>query len=266
LERDRLKALQRDSRELRQADEILRQASACLARTGPGRRLGPCSRSSAIIATYTGSSRSAGCCRSPPRRTAPTSRAAPAHPVDPGRELPGLRRAESLAAARPRRRRRRPLHSGQADARDGSARSCARKNKEDHGRRQGGALSARPGEPAVPGTTAERSASRVRRRALLCSRIIGRRRMMGRRLHQRRHVGWLRPRHLRDRRLCPPDRRPADVAKRRNRLRPRRPGASASCARTDRGRARPPPRPRRAGWIQVVVATPRWRRLRWRQL
>jgi transposase len=63
----RLKALEREDRELRQANEILRKASAYFAQAELDRRFRPSSASSMIIAGHTGSSRSARCCRSPRR-------------------------------------------------------------------------------------------------------------------------------------------------------------------------------------------------------
>src|SRR5262245_15306668 len=83
-ERERIKALERENRELRQANEILRKASAYFAQAELDRRWKPCSASSMRTATTTGSSRSAECLRSPRLHTMPT------HP----------------AVASPRRRRR----------------------------------------------------------------------------------------------------------------------------------------------------------------
>ena len=65
----RLKALEREKRELRQANEILRKASACFAEAELGRPFKRCSRSSTIIARSTGSRQSARCCRSPRARS-----------------------------------------------------------------------------------------------------------------------------------------------------------------------------------------------------
>jgi transposase len=70
-ERERMKALERENRELRQANEILRKASAYFAQAELDRRFRPRSRSSTITAPRTGSSRSAKSCRSPLRRIAP---------------------------------------------------------------------------------------------------------------------------------------------------------------------------------------------------
>src|SRR5215470_615655 len=62
---ERLKALERENRELRQANEILRKASAYFAQAELDRRFKPWSPSSMIIVSRMGSSRSARCCRSP---------------------------------------------------------------------------------------------------------------------------------------------------------------------------------------------------------
>src|SRR6476660_2484203 len=68
---EKLKALERENRELRQANEILRKASAYFAMAELDRRSKPGSLSSTIIVGCMGSSRSARCCRSPPRPTTP---------------------------------------------------------------------------------------------------------------------------------------------------------------------------------------------------
>src|SRR5882672_10214878 len=77
----RLKALERENRELRQANEILRKASAYFAQAELDRRHKPWSPSSTVTAGRMGSSRSARCCRSPPR---PTMRMSPSAPIRPG--------------------------------------------------------------------------------------------------------------------------------------------------------------------------------------
>jgi transposase-like protein len=64
---ERLKALERENRDLRQANEILRQASAYFAQAELDRRFKPRSRSSTIAGARMGSSRSAKCRRSPRR-------------------------------------------------------------------------------------------------------------------------------------------------------------------------------------------------------
>src|SRR6201991_4929741 len=63
----RLKALERENRELRQANEILRKASAYFALAELDRWFRPRSRSSMITARRMGSSRFARSCRSPRR-------------------------------------------------------------------------------------------------------------------------------------------------------------------------------------------------------
>src|SRR5208283_1330223 len=68
---EKLKALERENRELRQANEILRKASAYFAMAELDRRSKPRSPSSTIIVGRMGSSRSARSCRSPPRPTMP---------------------------------------------------------------------------------------------------------------------------------------------------------------------------------------------------
>ena len=70
-ERERLKELEREVRELKRANEILRKAFAYVAQAElDRRRTSPrWSSSSPTIAPWSGSSRSAPCCRSPRRRT-----------------------------------------------------------------------------------------------------------------------------------------------------------------------------------------------------
>ena len=70
-ERERLKELEREVRELKRANEILRKAFAYVAQAElDRRRTSPRgSSSSPTIAPWSGSSRSAPCCRSPRRRT-----------------------------------------------------------------------------------------------------------------------------------------------------------------------------------------------------
>src|SRR6266446_5457107 len=68
---EKLKALERENRELRQANEILRKASADFAMAEPGRRSRRGSPSATIIVARMGSSRSARGCRSPPRPITP---------------------------------------------------------------------------------------------------------------------------------------------------------------------------------------------------
>ena len=71
-ERERIKTLEREVRELRQANEILRKASAYFAMAELDRRSRRGSPSSTTTARSTGSSRSAGCCRLPRRPITPT--------------------------------------------------------------------------------------------------------------------------------------------------------------------------------------------------
>lgn len=84
---ERLKALERENRELRQANEILRKASAYFAMAELDRRSKPRSLLSTIIVGRMGSSRSARSCRSPPRPTTPMW---PSGAIRPGcRRAPG---------------------------------------------------------------------------------------------------------------------------------------------------------------------------------
>ena len=80
---ERLKALERENRELRQANEILRKASAYFAQAELDRRFKPSSPSSTIIVRPTGSSRAAGFCRSSRRPIMPMSPGALIPPVCP---------------------------------------------------------------------------------------------------------------------------------------------------------------------------------------
>ena len=66
---ERMRALERENRELRQANEILRKASAYFAMAEFDRRSKRWSSSSMTIAVRMGSNRSARCCRSPLRPT-----------------------------------------------------------------------------------------------------------------------------------------------------------------------------------------------------
>ncbi len=68
-----------------------------------------------------------------------------------GSELPGLRGAQGLAAAAPGGGGSCPLHDRAADAADGVGGCDPRQGGEDHRQRPRRALSARPGESAVPG-------------------------------------------------------------------------------------------------------------------
>jgi transposase len=79
----KLKALERENRELRQVNEILRKASAYFAQAELDRRFRPWSRLSTIIAKRMGSSRSARFCRSPLR---PITTISPGASIPPGRQ------------------------------------------------------------------------------------------------------------------------------------------------------------------------------------
>jgi transposase-like protein len=70
----KLKTLERENRELRQANEIRRKASAYFAQAELDRPFKRCSRSSTIIVELMGSSRSARSCRSPRQPTMPMPR------------------------------------------------------------------------------------------------------------------------------------------------------------------------------------------------
>ena len=76
-ERDRLKVLERDNRELKRANEILRKAAAFFAQAELDRRVKGWCRSLTRIGLLTGLSRSAGKCRLPCRRTTSTRRVRP---------------------------------------------------------------------------------------------------------------------------------------------------------------------------------------------
>ena len=75
--RERLKELERENRELKRSNEILRKASACFAQAELARRGKSSWRVSISIGTRTGSSRSAGRGRSPRPPTTPTRRVWP---------------------------------------------------------------------------------------------------------------------------------------------------------------------------------------------
>ena len=77
-ERERLRELERENRELRRANEILKAASAFFARELDP-RLPKCPASSTPTACASGSSRSAASCRSPRRRTTRRGGAGPPH-------------------------------------------------------------------------------------------------------------------------------------------------------------------------------------------
>ena len=75
--RERVKELERENRELKRSNEILRKASACFAQAELARRGKSSWRVSISIGTRTGSSRSAGRGRSPRPPTTPTRRVWP---------------------------------------------------------------------------------------------------------------------------------------------------------------------------------------------
>lgn len=118
------------------------------------------------------------------------------------RELRCLRGAQGLAAAAPRGFRHRPLHREAADAEQGVIRGHAGAHD---GKRKGSGLPARPRQPTVPGTAAERA--------------------VGFGFHLRGHLVGFRLRSPRDRHLRPPDRRLADVTLRPCGVRAGCPGA-----------------------------------------
>ena len=97
-DRERIKALERENRELRQANEILRKASAYFAQAELDRRSSHDRDSSTIIARPTGSSRSAGCCRSP---RPPTTRKPPGGAIR--TEAPARARRDAVLQAEIRR-------------------------------------------------------------------------------------------------------------------------------------------------------------------
>lgn len=66
-ERKRIKELERENRELRRANDILRTASAFFAQAELDRKLKSSMPTSTVIEKTTGSSRSARCCRLPRR-------------------------------------------------------------------------------------------------------------------------------------------------------------------------------------------------------
>ncbi len=132
--------------------------------------------------------------RDPAKLSARAKRDAELRDRDPtglGGELPGLRRAESLAAVAPQGDRGCPLHRRPADAGDGASRRRSWQGGPHDGERQGGAVPARPREPGLQGASAQRP--------------------LGRRLHLRRDLDGLRPRCLRRRCLRPADRRLAGI-------------------------------------------------------
>jgi len=147
LERERIRELERENRELRRANEILRAASLFFSpgsstRDRPSREV-HC-RQPRVLGEL---SRSAGCCSS---RRPPTTRRVPdpsgtgasgpgvdaADPADLGGELPGLRRRQGLGPATARGIPGGPLRGGAADAGSGPAWRGARQDAGHHGGRR----------------------------------------------------------------------------------------------------------------------------------
>ncbi len=190
-ERERIRALEREVRELRQANEILRKASAYFAQAELARRFKPSTRRGDPIPQEAGASgtgrdrlhrhaprhlrgradlqaaadrpvdvpRARGAaCRSleaaGPRQA--RRRAARPHPAGLERALPGLWGEEGLAAAAPRGDRGGPLHGGATDAGDGAARGHSWQHGADHDPGQGRTLPARSGQPGLQGAAADR--------------------------------------------------------------------------------------------------------------
>ena len=169
-ERERIKALERENRELRQANEILRKASAYLPRrsstAGSGddrvhRRSSPgvWGRADLQTAAYRPVDLPRPCgraCRSglvtrPDQARSREGR----HSARFRGELRRLRGVQGVAAARAGGNERRSMHGGSADAADGPARHGAGPRGPYHRQQSCGRLPAGPGEPAVPGAPAE---------------------------------------------------------------------------------------------------------------
>jgi len=250
-ERERIKVLEREVRELRQANEILRKASAYFARRSstagsshdrvhrrsPRRLRGRADLTHAADrpVDLPRPCRAPGGSQQIPGPYPTRRRIAAGDPARVGVEFPDLRGAQGLAPAAPRGDRRGPLHHGAADAADGAGRRDPWPNCEDDAERPRRAMSARPGEPAIPGAETER--------------------VLGFRLHLRRHLAGLRQR--RHRRLRAPHRRLARVAFGAGRLRVRRPAAGAPrAAASPARRPRASQRSRGARRIQAIVAAP----------
>ena len=139
-ERERLKELEREVRELKRANEILRKACAYFAQAElDRRRTSPrWSSSSPTIAPCSGSSRSAPCCRSPRRRIIAIGTSGHIRRAGPHGRSATISSAsrfsgsmtrtsrstapESLEAAAAGRRPRGARHRGAPDARDGPCR------------------------------------------------------------------------------------------------------------------------------------------------
>ena len=211
-ERERIRALEREVRELRQSlsgldpgptsscarlRRILRWRSSTADRSHDRlRRRSPCVlRGRADLPTAADRPVDVPCpCHRPTRagpgvRPRPAGRrAAPRDRAGARRELRRLRRAQGVEAAASRGRRGGPVHRGAADASDGVAGRGAGEDREDDGPEPGSTLPAGPREPTVPRALAEPA--------------------VGQRLHLRRHLVRLRLRRLRHRRLCPSHRGP----------------------------------------------------------
>ena len=168
-----LKTLERENRELRQANEILRKARLFC----PGGARPPVQAMIAFIDDHRQAYGVEPICKvmpiapsdlSCPCRKAGRSRqaiGAGAAGRDPqGRdpaclrgELRRLWRAQGLAAIAPRGRGYRPMHRGATDAEHGPARRDPRQAGQNHDQRQGRAVSAGSCQPPVPGAQAERA-------------------------------------------------------------------------------------------------------------
>lgn len=120
-----------------------------------------------------------------------------------GREQTGLWRAQGVATIGPRGLPRSALHGAASDVSPGAGGSSAGQGREDHAQRQVHALSARPGEQAVPRGAAE------------CA--------VGERLHLRFNLERIRLRCVRHRRVRATDRRLEGVGLGPHRLRARCP-------------------------------------------
>ena len=164
---ERLKALERENRELRQANEILRKASAYFAQA----ELDRCGQ--AMIAFIDDHRQACGVepiCRVLPIAPS-TYHAHAARRADPSRlpdrsaetlylkveirrvfeeELPRLWRAQGLAAVAAGRLQRRSLHGRPVDAEYGPSGSDPGQTFADNDQPQGGSLSVGSREPAVP--------------------------------------------------------------------------------------------------------------------
>lgn len=217
----KLKTLERENRELRQANEILRKASAYFAQAELDRPSSDDRFHRRSLKGLWGRADLQSAADRPvnlPRSCLAPWRSDQA--LDPGeagccpvaggpavfrRELPGLWRAQGLAADEARGTSTRSLHRGAPDAKRGSARCDPRKAHAHHGGRQGGAVPARSCEPGFP--------------------CAGAKHALGLGLHLCQHLVGLRLRCLRHRRLRPSHRWLARIPDRKCQLRARRAGA-----------------------------------------